>query len=130
MIEDYGRGVLVVDSARLPIPMEYRMRYLIIVGLLLSPGATAEIYKCVDPASGRMSFTDKACEEQAPGEHVPVDPTNFDSGPKKQSGNRTWTSQDPTRAGSTDAGCRSSSTGYRRNIENAKGAEQAAQGDC
>jgi hypothetical protein len=66
MIEDYGRGVLVVDSARLPIPVEYRMRYLIIVGLLLSPGATAEIYKCVDAASGRMSFTDKACEEQAP----------------------------------------------------------------
>jgi hypothetical protein len=110
--------------------MEQRMRYLIIVGLLLSPYATAEIYKCVDPVSGRMSFTDKACEEQAPGEHVPVDPTNFDSGPKKQAGNRTWTSQDPTRSSGTDAGCRSSSTGYRRNIENAKGAEQATQGGC
>ena len=106
------------------------MRYLLLVGLLLSPLVTAEIYKCVDPESGLMSFTDKACDEHAPGEHVPVDPTNFDSGPKKQSGNRTWTSQDPTRANSADTGCRSTSTGYRRNIENAKGAEQTAQGDC
>ena len=103
------------------------MRYLIIGSLLFSQMAIAEIYKCVDPETGRMTFTDKACKQKTTGEHVQVDPTNFDSGPKKYSGNRTWVSQDPTRNDKGSASCGSTSSGHRRNVEIARGTEQTAQ---
>ena len=102
------------------------MRYLIMLGLFCSQLATAEIYKCVDPRSGAMSFTDKACEQKTSGEPVQVDPTNFNSGPKKQSGNRSWVSQDPNRNAQGSGSGGSSSTGHKRNVEKARGAEQAA----
>ncbi len=105
------------------------MRFLIIGSLLFSQLALAEIYKCVDPDTGNMTFTDKACKQKTTGEPVRVDPTNFNLGTKKQSGNRTWVSQDPTRNNKSSAGCRSSSLGHKRNVEQARGAGQMAQGD-
>ena len=106
------------------------MRYLIVLGLLCSQLATAEVYKCVDPKSGAMSFTDKACEQKTSGELVEVNPTNFNSGPKKQSGNRSWVSQDSTRNTQSSGTSGSSSTGHKRNVEKARGAEQAAQSNA
>jgi hypothetical protein len=108
---------------------EQLMRYLILAVLLLSPAAYAEVYKCVDPQTGHETFTDKDCKEKTSGEPVPVDPANFQTGGKKKSGNKAWVSQDPTRSDKGASGCGSSSTGFKRNIENAQGAEQAAQGD-
>jgi hypothetical protein len=105
------------------------MRYLIIGCLLFSQLAMAEIYKCVDPGTGRMTFTDKACKQKTTGEHVQVDPTNFNSGTKKHPGNRTWVSQDPTRNNKGSEGCGSTSSGHRRNVEKARGSEQTAQGE-
>ena len=52
-----------------------------LVGLLaISPSALAEVYKCVDEATGKMTFTDSACPDKGTGDYVPVGPANSDSG--------------------------------------------------
>jgi len=56
------------------------MKILLMVLLLVPQLAAARVYMCVDPASGKTSFTDKACEKAAKREEVRVAPTNLDSG--------------------------------------------------
>jgi len=68
--------------------------------LLLPQLASARVYMCVDQATGRTSFTDKACATtQDVREEVRVDRTNLDSG--KQYGRagreKTWRSEEDTR---------------------------------
>ena len=48
--------------------------------LLFVPFASAEIYKCVDEVTGKMTFTDTACPDKTAGGYVPVGTANRDSG--------------------------------------------------
>ncbi len=80
-------------------------RLMVITLLLLVPQlATARVYMCVDQATGRTSFTDKACETASVREEVRVDTANLDSGksyaaPAKR---KTWRSQADTRKTGAD----------------------------
>ena len=83
------------------------MRQLIIATLLIlvSQLATARVYMCVDPETGKTSFTDKACETSTSvGEEVRVDATNLDSGSRyRHTGARkTWSSERETRKSGLD----------------------------
>jgi hypothetical protein len=53
---------------------------LVVVLLTISPNSLAEVFKCVDEATGNMTFTDSACPGKGTGDYVPVAPTNADSG--------------------------------------------------
>lgn len=73
-----------------------------IIGLLLGASvAQAKVYRCVDPATGKTTFTDVACaSNQASDDQVRVKPSNFGaSGHRSQAGSqqRVWRSQDPDR---------------------------------
>lgn len=71
------------------------MKVLLIVLLLLPQLAAARVYMCVDPATGKTSFTDKACATNSPGEEVKVDTANPGSAartPRKDPG-KAWQSQ-------------------------------------
>ena len=64
--------------------------------LLLAPQlATARVYMCVDPATGKTSFTDQACVTQTAGEEVKVNAANLNSGSRYQKAGRTktWSSE-------------------------------------
>jgi Domain of unknown function (DUF4124) len=52
----------------------------LLVLLSICTTASAEVFKCVDKATGKMSFTDKACPNSQPGSHQAVSSTNGDSG--------------------------------------------------
>jgi len=41
--------------------------------------AHAEIFKCIDESTGKMTFTDTACPDKGTGTYVPVKPTNLDT---------------------------------------------------
>jgi len=77
------------------------MRVLLILCLLVSPLASAKVYMCVDPATGKTSFTDKGCEATASREEVKIPPANANSGSRSNSGesskNKTWLSDRDTR---------------------------------
>ena len=79
-----------------------KMKLLLMVLLLLPQLAWARVYMCVDPATGKSSFTDKACAKSAPGETVRVvtaNPGSAARSPKKDP-NKVWQSQrDTTRSG-------------------------------
>jgi Domain of unknown function (DUF4124) len=64
------------------------MKRLIAIGtLVLVPQiAVAKVYMCVDPSTGKTSFTDKACDVQATKEEVRVDAANLDSGSRYKKG--------------------------------------------
>jgi uncharacterized protein (DUF488 family) len=51
------------------------MKKLVLLLLLLplSQAALARVYMCVDPQTGKTSFTDRACEKTAAREEVRVD---------------------------------------------------------
>ncbi|TXS95358.1 DUF4124 domain-containing protein [Parahaliea maris] len=73
-----------------------------VIGLLLSASvAQAKVYKCVDPATGKTTFTDVACaSNKASDDQVRVKPQNFGaSGHRSQASSqqRVWRSQDPSR---------------------------------
>lgn len=52
-----------------------------LLGLLsFSVGSPAEVFKCVDKATGKMAFTDKACPDNTTGDYLPVGKTNSDAG--------------------------------------------------
>ena len=53
---------------------------LVVLLLLLPQVTTAKVYMCRDPATGKTTFTDVACNAQAVREEVRVPPTNLDSG--------------------------------------------------
>lgn len=77
------------------------MKKSIVIGMLLlvSQGATARVYMCVDAKTGSTSFTDKACEVTSVREEVRVDATNLDSGSRSRGGSKrkTWRSEEETR---------------------------------
>ena len=75
------------------------MKILLLLLLLIPQLASAKVYMCVDPATGKTSFTDKACATVAAREEVRVGATNLDSGsrPGRGSSSKTWTSDRDTR---------------------------------
>ena len=56
------------------------MKVLLLVLLLVPQLATARVYMCVDPDTGKKSFTDRGCDHVAVREEVRVEPANLDSG--------------------------------------------------
>lgn len=56
------------------------MRFIVAVLFLVASAANAQVYKCVDPATGKTTFTDTACPDKVAGDYVPVKPANSDSG--------------------------------------------------
>jgi hypothetical protein len=53
---------------------------LVLLTLSFTPVSVAEIFKCVDEATGNLAFTDQACPNDQSGNHLPVGSTNFDGG--------------------------------------------------
>ena len=80
------------------------MKVLLLLVLLVPQLAAARVYMCVDPETGKTSFTDKACEKAAAREEVRVTSTNLDSGSRSARGGtaKTWNSQRDTRKTGTD----------------------------
>ncbi|MGB1139394.1 MAG: DUF4124 domain-containing protein [Halioglobus sp.] len=71
-------------------------RMLLVAALVAVPQvATAKVYMCTDPATGKTSFTDKACDTQGTREEVRVKAANLESGSryKKGSAKKTWNSE-------------------------------------
>lgn len=56
------------------------MRILLLVLFLLPQLASARVFMCVDPATGKTSFSDKGCAPSAAREEVRIQDTNLDSG--------------------------------------------------
>ena len=82
------------------------MKQLAVIALLIMIPqlAMARVYMCVDPESGKTSFTDKACEATSSREEVRVNPANLDSGRQyvKPPKPKTWNSQADTRKSGAD----------------------------
>jgi len=53
---------------------------LVLLNLSFTPVSVAEIFKCVDEATGKLAFTDQACPNDQSGKHQPVGSRNFDGG--------------------------------------------------
>lgn len=72
--------------------------------LMLPQMAAAKVYMCVDPVSGKTSFTDKACETNSVIEEVRVDATNLDSGRSYAGAPRAkyWSSEKESRKSGLD----------------------------
>ena len=91
----------------------------LILAALLSPAvASAGVFVCVDPATGKKTFTDKACETKSKGEKLDVKPQNFgDSGHRSggSSGQQAWNSQRAAKGTST-----TQYTGHRGQVEKAR----------
>jgi hypothetical protein len=80
-------------------------RLIVIALLMLVPQlAAARVYMCVDEATGKTSFTDKACETASTREEVRVDSVNLNSGNRytRRSKQKTWRSQTDTRKSGAD----------------------------
>ncbi len=79
------------------------MRLFLILVLLVPQFAAAGVFMCVDPQTGKKTFTDKGCEETVVTEQLRVGPTNTASGAKTSRGGsagKAWNSQrDETRTG-------------------------------
>lgn len=80
------------------------MKGVLLLLLLLPQMAAAGVYMCVDPETGKTSFTDKACAKATAREEVRVGATNLDSGSRTRrgSGSKTWNSQRDTRKSGID----------------------------
>lgn len=80
-------------------PGRGNMKVLLLLLLLVPQLAAARVYMCVDPETGKTSFTDKACEKSASAEEVRVSSTNLDSGSRsaRADASKTWNSQRDTR---------------------------------
>ena len=78
------------------------MRLLLLLALILPQFATAGVYMCVDPQTGKKTFTDRACEDSAAREQLRVDSANSATGAHttRAGGAKTWNSdRDKTRTG-------------------------------
>jgi hypothetical protein len=76
------------------------MKMMFALLLLVPQLAMSGVYMCVDPATGKTSFTDKACAKAASREEVRVNGTNLDSGARggqRGSAKKTWSSDMDTR---------------------------------
>jgi hypothetical protein len=60
--------------------------------LLSTAHAGAGVIMCTDPATGKKTFTDKACPTPGSGKAVKVEPTNFGQGTRRANNNGTWKS--------------------------------------
>ena len=99
--------------------------FLLVLSLLVPQLAAAGVYLCVDPETGKKTFTDRACEQRTSGEGVRVDPVNFGgaayrapAGEHKQ----VWRSQQAVAKSG-----REQSTGYSRSVDRARRAGDAAE---
>jgi hypothetical protein len=52
---------------------------LLVLALFGSKSVFCQVYKCVDPATGKTTFTDTACPDKGTGNYVPTQPANSDS---------------------------------------------------
>ena len=95
------------------------VKALVLLALLCPAVASAGVFVCVDPATGKKTFTDKACETKSKGEKLDVKPHNFgDSGHRSgSSGQEAWNSQRTAKGTAT-----TEYTGHRRQVENARSA--------
>lgn len=78
------------------------MKALLIALLLVPQFAAAGVYMCVDPATGKTSFTDKACASNSAREEVRVEVANPGNNSRGSGGGsqKAWVSQrDTTRSG-------------------------------
>jgi len=80
------------------------MKILLLVLLLVPQLAAARVYMCVDPQTGKTSFTDKACDKATSREEVRVSSTNLGSGSRsaRSGSSKTWNSQRDTRKTGND----------------------------
>ena len=89
---------------------------LILLMLLAAPQLSlAEVFMCTDPATGKKTFTDKACPTTGERKKVKVQPTNFGQGNTTDHNKGTWTSDKDTSV----AG-RSNLSGHSRRVESAR----------
>ena len=73
---------------------------LLLILLLLPQLASARVYMCVDPNTGKTSFTDRGCQTASYREEVRVDPANLGSGKRAARGkapDKTWNSERDSR---------------------------------
>lgn len=75
------------------------MKALLLLLLLLPHSAVAKVYMCMDPATGKATFTDKGCAPNVSHEEVRVQATNVDSGSRTAAPapQRAWVSDRDTR---------------------------------
>ena len=95
--------------------------------LFLSPLLSAEIFVCVDPATGEKSFTDKACGSHGTGDEVKIKKGNFGASGgtrDKTSGTKAWRSQDRSNINTSQ-----DYTGAGRNEDAAKNTKAVASQD-
>ena len=89
---------------------------LLLAALVATPQlATAEVFMCTDPVSGKKTFTDKACPTTGERKKVKVEPTNFGQGSKSNDNQGTWTSDRET----SQAG-RANLSGHSRRVDSAR----------
>lgn len=69
---------------------------LLFTTLLIPQLASAGVYMCVDPVTGKKTFTDRACPTAAKGTKVRVQATNFGRGVKNTEETGTWRSERDT----------------------------------
>ena len=95
------------------------MRAFLLMLFFLAPQfSVAGVYMCIDPATGKKTFTDRACEKRTAGDEVRVDPVNFGgaayrapAGEHKQ----VWRSQQAVAKSG-----RQQATGYSRSVDAAR----------
>ena len=75
------------------------MRLLLILAIFIPQLASAGVYMCVDPVTGKKSFTDRACPKSEAGTRVKVEPRNFGASGHTQAGDglqKAWHNQRDT----------------------------------
>lgn len=76
---------------------------LLLGSLVTGQSALAGVYMCVDPDTGKKTFTDRACPSKATGDKVKVQTTNFGDGiANERRKNATWTSHIDTTVSGRD----------------------------
>ena len=96
------------------------IKALMLVALLAPAVASAGVFVCVDPTTGKKTFTDKACSTKETGEKLNVKPHIFgDSGHRGSvaSGQASWNSQREAKGKATKE-----YSGHSRHVEKARSA--------
>ncbi|MEH6585789.1 MAG: DUF4124 domain-containing protein [Halioglobus sp.] len=89
---------------------------LLLASTLLAPQlSSAEVFMCVDPDSGKKTFTDKACPNAGERTKVKVDPSNFGAGSKSAKNGGAWSSDKDTGVSGQD-----NLKGYNSHIDSAR----------
>ena len=102
------------------------MRVFLLLLFFLAPQLSlAGVYMCVDPQTGKKTFTDRACEQRTAGEEVRVEPVNFGGAAYRAPASehkQAWRSQQAVAKSG-----REQATGYSRNIEAARRAGDSGE---